>query len=366
MAPPPADPVVQLTAQLAWMATELTAARNFQAQYQSFADDRAQLSEQRSDHLQTQLRHLADAQGAAAANPAPTSSSSKDRPRARCPDSFKGDPRLDYVDVDTWMYSVEDYFAATRLVDDTERLTHVSTMLEGNAQVWWRFTRLSSAADIPTTWHTFKIALKANFERVNSLDSVRAAFANVRQTGSVQDYVSRFRQLMIQLPHVDADDALFRFINNLKTAVKTVVRIQAPATLELAVVMAERVDAITYQPNATRQAPHFAPYNGARDMELGAVEEGYEEMGDAAWDADYLQAEDPEVYERVAALMNGRFRPMAGANRVRPSFATTSLTPAQREQYMRHGLCFVCGKPGHAAKVCPPRAGHPKGPSPSN
>lgn len=361
------DPVDQLRSELDRVLTLLRSTQDDHEVFKQNVQSQSVAFESRLNaEFEARVAQLSIGIGNASSSPATSSSSSSNvRIRPKQPPNFRGNSRDDATDVSTWLHTVNDYFTAGKMFADDERIDYVSTMLEGDAAVWWRFTRLRpDPATIPSTWASFSEALRSNFELINSIEAVRVAFASVRQVTTVQAYAARFRQLMIQLPHVDNADALFRFVNNLKVGVKTQVKIHDPRTLDDAINMAERIDTITYQPSVGRATGTSSFYSGARDMELGAVEE--QDEGEPWYE--YLEAAHPEMHEQLSAILASRFRPASTRQPPpgRTSFSASPMTPAQKELAVKNALCFSCMKPGHAAHECTLRVGHPKGRAPSS
>lgn len=301
----------------------------------------------------------------------PASSSSEPRRatiRPTQPKCFRGVPREDVSDVATWIDSVNDFFIASRYFDDAERVAHVGTMLEGRAAVWWRFVRRNSS-DVPTTWVAFSAALRLQFEPVTALLAIRQAFATVRQTTSVQAYVSRFRELLIQLPDIGPDDSVFRFIEHLKPTVQLHVRLHDPTDLEDAIRLAENIDNHDSYIGTSRGTYFPSSRNGPRPMELGAAEECDEGDDERPWH-EVIGEDDPDLFERLCVAYGGRTR--SSSNRpigVGRRLPNAPLSAADKERSIRDGLCFSCGKAGHPSRECPDRpnqSGHPKGRAPSS
>ena len=106
---------------------------------------------------------------------------------------------------------------------------------------------------------------------INAKEIARTAWHNLKQTNSVQAYVARFRQLLLQLPDISTVDRLHCFAMGLKPAAQQQVRLHQPATLQAAIELAERADSVAYRPGPVWRSPVPARYHGgAQPMELDA------------------------------------------------------------------------------------------------
>lgn len=285
------------------------------------------------------------------------------RVRVIAPSTFKGsnDERPHVL---TWLFSVDIYFTASRVDSDEDKIKLFPTLLEGDALTWWMY--LASDGSRFTTFKQLTTLFRNHFEPINVTDNVRASFASLRHTHSVQIYAGRFKQFILQLPDISTAAALHQFIHHLKPAIRTQVQIAAPPSLEAAISMAERVDTISNNGASSHQSypPRYAAgssshYRGAQPMDLGALPEdppGY------AWEdlslLDQLDIAEPAVYDQVAALLSAN---RSSSSRLpsgrfpsnRPSRSPLSLQ--QREQARLHGLCFHCLSKDHAITDCPSR-----------
>ncbi len=244
------------------------------------------------------------------------------------PETFLG--TSSQTDVGGWLFQLHQYLTIVGLADEVQAIQFASTFLRGPAAVWWRSQVEAVAGLAPfATWVLFSDALKQQFQPVNVERAARDRLAGLVQQRSVQDYVTHFRTLCLQIRGISADEKLDRFIRGLKPAVQREVQIRDPTTFDIAIQVAERIDAVEYRmrqqlPSVQRTFPprftassvpprlvpgssYSAPAPSPTPMELGALRRG-------------------------------------------------PLTLNEREKLRQNGGCFYCRKLGHILPNCPERA----------
>ena len=95
-------------------------------------------------------------------------------------------------------------------------------------------------------WDAFESAVLSEFQSLDLQKSVRDKLDNLKQQGTVTEYVRRCRELALQITDMAPADLLHRFIRGLKPEVQKEVELRSPATWEEAVRLAERADAVIY------------------------------------------------------------------------------------------------------------------------
>ena len=71
-----------------------------------------------------------------------------------------------------------------------------------------------------TDFAAFELMLEKEFQDVDHDRKLLARFDNIKQTKSVQEYVSAFRSLIMRMRHlVNDDQILYRFVKGLKPEV---------------------------------------------------------------------------------------------------------------------------------------------------
>ncbi|CAI7820250.1 unnamed protein product [Closterium sp. NIES-53] len=117
----------------------------------------------------------------------------------------------------TWLFTLNVFFDANYVSEDTAKIHYAVSLLRGLAMDWWRVivTKPTDYATLPTregqtgpwtpsyfvevpqyrTWGAWCAGLRARFEPIAALIMARQKLRTCRQLGSVQDYTSGFLAL---------------------------------------------------------------------------------------------------------------------------------------------------------------------------
>lgn len=225
------------------------------------------------------------------------------------------------ADVETWV----DAWSSKKT--DAFRISTAVTFLDGAAKRWW-----VAQATKPTTWEAFKAALQANFKPVDDAFMARLELTRLEfRTGdNMQQFVERFRALMVRLPAMDQGDRVFAFTQALNAPLARAVGRAQPTTVEQAINVAV-LDQATFASNQDRaEVP-------SRRIDRGSIPTT--PLRPSRRDSSYL------------GIPPTPGTPAPG--RISELNAIAKLTPETREECMRLGLCFRCRQPGHTAANCP-------------
>lgn len=327
-----------------------------------------------NQQLTNQVNQLLSASAPA---PAPAAAP-RDLPKPSKPSKFAGD-RGDHTDVETWLFSVETFFAASNLHQDGARIAFAATCLEKTALAWFQYvTHAAAAGAIPaiTTWAMFSMALTSRFQPINATRVARDKLLTLSQTGSVAEYAARFQQLLLKVQDLSAEECKHRFVHGLKPSVRRELLFREPTTLADAISTAERVDSVLYQTTSSFASrpprPIFAGRTngggGPQPMELGALDED-SFPDEHSWEESYEQSDVETPDEEFAAM---RLKPRQSSARTtrtaptnKPNVPLQRLTPEQRAECDAKGLCYRCRKEGHSSRDCPRNTfDPPNGPRP--
>jgi hypothetical protein len=214
--------------------------------------------------------------------------------------------------VSTWLFQADEAFLSQHIHDEA-RVPYIASMLGEAALQWYLNRRRAAEYDDSLTindWEKFSSAIKKAFQAPHHQQLLRRRLKNLRQTGSVQEYVYDFRSLLGQTTEMGELDKVQYFVDGLKQRTKIEVNYRAPELLEDAISIAITYDSAMYgeaRTDVPRRASSFPQAAGPTPMEL-----------------DNVQARRP-------------------------------LTDLDRENLLRTGSCFYCRERGHIAKFCPKR-----------
>jgi hypothetical protein len=290
--------------------------------------------------LQSQLQQMQsqiDQQTTTAASQAPRSPTLKPAK----PETFDGVKTSSRVDA--WLFQLSEYFTACGVSNNEERVAYAGAMLRGAASTWWRQRRtLAAAGALPNigNWQQFCSELRAQFTIINEVKVARDELARLKQTGAVQSYASKFREIILQIPGITEQEQLDRFIRGLKPKLQRELAIREPVTLGEAVRMAERIDVVDFawQQRMSRSSFNDSNHQQPVPMELGAIE-----------------SKPPSAMRRTSDMSHPRA--------IRPGLESKRqpLSDEDRQHLRKIGACFKCRQTGHNARNCPELRQYPNG-----
>lgn len=196
-------------------------------------------SENVGDQLRTMGNEIAIMKGAVASSLAGGSRESHLNVKIPEPKSYGG-ARV-AKDLENFLWDMEQYFKAAH-IDEREQVSITSMYLVGDAKLWWR-TRTDGDASVDrpaiTTFEALKKELKEQFLPLNASWLARESLRNLRQTGTVRDYVKEFSSLLLDIKNMSDEDKLFNFLAGLKPWAQAELRRQAVKDLPTAVAAAD-------------------------------------------------------------------------------------------------------------------------------
>ena len=224
------------------------------------------------------------------------------------------------------------------LADDADTSGQVAlaaTRLTGQALWWYHHIwspLVEAMAPSKPKWSELITSLQAQFEPLPPSFIARAELRALRQTGTLADYINRFRHLNDSIEDMAEVDRVDNFIRGLKPALQAKVNMSLPENLITATTVAVRQEA-AYQamvpavrrPGQSNQPFRVRPAPTSHDVGHLAAVEG--EVDD----------EKEHTSLSLAAMQS-------------PS---PKLTDEVRAELMRSGKCFRCRQAGHISKNCP-------------
>lgn len=132
------------------------------------------------------------------------------------PPTFAG--ARDAQEVENFLWHLEKYFRANNVDSDDMKIDATTLYLDDMALLWWRRIDADIASRQCTieTWDQFKTEFKNAFCPNNVVQDARRRLSELRQTGSMKDYVKQFTALKLQIPDLPDSHLLFQFTNGLQ------------------------------------------------------------------------------------------------------------------------------------------------------
>lgn len=274
--------------------------------------------------------------------------------------------------LDDWLSLLSKQFRWYQLAGaehDAERIRLAELYLEGAALDWWN--QRIAAHGAGGSWEAFVHALRERFQPVSAADSARVRLDKLRQDKlSVNDYVSAFRRLIIDIPSMDAQSQLHAFLRGLRPALALKLREQTIPDVNAAIERASRIDnaQAIYASAAASSSSSAAPAHSPMDLDAMLVDgiEGLERDtegndADGAADAPITRREFQQLLNAMQDKRRGPAAPAGGKGARGGRFQPRGppriphLTEEQVKEYMAAGKCFGCGSTDHSARACPKR-----------
>ena len=117
-------------------------------------------------------------------------------------------------EIDNFFWELEAYFGAVGIVDESQKVSNASFSLKDIA-LWWhrRCDDVKRGSDPITTWDEFKRELKKQFYPKDAEYEARAKLRRLQhQDGRIWEYVKEFQELLLEIPNMGEQDALFCFL----------------------------------------------------------------------------------------------------------------------------------------------------------
>jgi hypothetical protein len=302
-----------------------------------------QLQQQQAQQQQLHVQLAAAQQQAAAAAPNSSSSLSvgagKPYVKPRPPSTFVAADRVG--ELDQWEREMRYQFAAygAPLASEQARIAFAVSYLGPVPLQWWD---ANPAHQSVHTWEEFVRLLRARFRPVHAAKQARTELFKIKQapSQSAGAYAAAFQELLVSLPDMHVDDAVFLFVRGLLPALKRRVGDKEFATLSAAINAAVSSEGL-YGVQLADEAP-LAGASGSHGMEINALMERNPERARQALDFGAMAAEITDLREQLFAIRAG------GA----PGARVTGLSKQQLSERLRGGLCLRCGSPDHFKNDC--------------
>src|SRR5438552_4125608 len=140
----------------------------------------------------------------------------------------------------------------------------VSTLLRDEAFLWYRSSYEKWGPATLLTWEILRAAMREYFAPPNEDRRLQDKWANLKQYGTVFEYVSVLTALAMRIPGLSQTQVLDKFIRGLKPKTRIEVELRDPKTPEEAYRLADRFDRIVYGAKSTTFLTQN--YNGYSSM----------------------------------------------------------------------------------------------------
>ena len=306
-----------------------------------------QQQQQQQLHAQLASVQAAASAQAAAAPVAPVVSKSFVKPRP--PSTFAAADRVG--ELDQWEREMRYQFAAygAPLASEQARIAFAVSYLGPVPLQWWD---ANPAHQTVQTWDEFVKLLRARFRPVHAAKQARTELFKIKQapSQSAGAYAAAFQELLVSLPDMHVDDAVFLFVRGLSPALKRRVGDKEFTTLSAAINAAVSSEGL-YGVQLADESPSLAATAG-HSMDLNALNAMYERDPERTRDAykfGALLAETIDLKEQLFQLRAAGSAGGAagGAGRV------SGLSKQQLDERLRGGLCLRCGSADHYKNDCP-------------
>ena len=157
---------------------------------------------------------------------------------------FRGKPS---DNLDEWFFTMERFFKKGG-IPAHEQVDYAVDYLKDNGLTTYR----SFDERELTSWSKFKRMMNDCYQPKNLQKALRKQLSDLKQEGSIQDYIHDFDRIMNQVREMSEVDKIDRFIDGLHPRTKNKVAFEEPMTLGDAKTLAQRVDIYFNQNNITR------------------------------------------------------------------------------------------------------------------
>jgi hypothetical protein len=234
--------------------------------------------------------------------------------------------KKDHNIVEAWIASVNSFFALTNA--SAPHIYHyLNTIFGGEAAIWFRYHFPDTVADT-LQWATVRDSLRNFFTPPNKDRRLQDEWARLHQTESVAEYISRFCNLVMQLPEQSPLMLVDKFIRGLKPKTRIELELKDPKNLDEAFRLADRYDAIVYRKMFSTEMHNYSKPT--------AIE--YEAGG--------------EPMQLDALHLNKNTKGKHQGTKLRENTRLQKLSDEERTHLRRLGACFKCRKTGHMAREC--------------
>ncbi|KAK9756387.1 hypothetical protein RND81_01G093500 [Saponaria officinalis] len=132
-------------------------------------------------------------------------SSGLESPKIKVPEQPKYSGERDSKEIDNFLWSIERYFSNVRVLDDDTKIRIATLYLIDDVIPWWRRREIDiqRGTCTITTWEEFKTDFKNQFYPKNATEVGMKKLRNLKQTGTIRDYIIDIPESMSLLYFMD-------------------------------------------------------------------------------------------------------------------------------------------------------------------
>ena len=264
------------------------------------------------------------------------SSAASNAPREAFRDKYAGAPGLA---LSAWSAKARRMLAFYDDLSDARAVAWLATGLEGAAGDWFdQYVAIHHSP--PPSPDALMAALRSRFQPVNAAETARRELDVLTQgEDSVNEYTSRFLQLVAHLPDLSKESRMFQYRRGLHddTEDRLAQTEPQPSTLEATIALAARIE-------------------GRRTRSRGT--DGFAAASTTTVDA----ASNSHLLSRIAEL-EALVRTLQSTNggsrtsrRDENRQQVVGLSTEEARRRMDSGLCLYCGRSDHIVRTCPDKA----------
>lgn len=260
-------------------------------------------------------------------------------------------------ELDQWEREMRYQFVAygPALASEEARIAFAVSYLGAVPLQWWD---ANPAHQQVQTWGEFVALLRARFRPVHAAKQARTELFKIKQgaSQSAGAYAATFQQLLVSLPDMHVDDAVFLFVRGLLPALKRRVGDKDFATLSAAINAAVQSEGLYgIQAGDTESSLPASASNGDA-MDVNAVD-----VDDDRSRTITQRSRDAFLYGTMAGQLvdmqgqlyalqaqHGQYRDRSDRSDWVPGLSRQQITDRRAA-----GECLRCGSKGHYKKDCP-------------
>ena len=119
---------------------------------------------------------------------------------------------MDFYTIESFIFSVDNYFALVGLTDPIQSTRFVSKLLIKQVALWLQTNNFDLSQ---TAWGTLELELRSYFRPTDYHCRARDKLANMHQTGKVSGYIDAFKCVCAKISNISDEEILDRFIRGL-------------------------------------------------------------------------------------------------------------------------------------------------------